>query len=202
MYKCMKGTTCLIPRNQDTLSKAYYGLNQVGSTAFHHVNHPVCQQKFSLLVMLSTPSSETSGSNPTAQFSSINQGHLCQKVAWQQLKLHWTHLVTDIFQPALHFPLLSSLRRMHRYLLRKSVVWRQQGVPGTVGYGLEVTLTESHQSITSAIFVLSILITLSFSLPDMNRIQCSRKTYTATNHTVGQSLQVRGGKPHKAPCTV
>lgn len=129
-----------------------------------------------------------------AQFSSINQGHLCQKVAWQQLKLHWTHLVTDIFQPALHFPLLSSLRRMHRYLLRKSVVWRQQGVPGTVGYGLEVTLTESHQSITSAIFVLSIPITLSFSLPDMNSIQCSKKTYTATKYTVGQSLQVRGGQ--------
>lgn len=50
-----------------------------------------------------------------ALFSSTNQGDLCQKVAWQQLKLHRIHLShRDIFRPAPHFPLLGCPRRMHK----------------------------------------------------------------------------------------
>ena len=79
-------------------STTNYRLNQAVSSAFHHINHPICQHKFPLLVLLFTPSTrDLTKQSHRVQFIPTNQRVLCQQVAWQRLKLHWTHLVTETF---------------------------------------------------------------------------------------------------------
>lgn len=106
----------------------------------------------------------------------------------------------DIFRPALHCPLFSFPRRMHKDIPSGKVgrCWETTGEYHTLRMWPRC-YSESLSSVTSAIFVLLISITLFLFLPDMNRIQCSKKTSAATKYIAGQPSQVRGCKPHEAP---
>lgn len=90
------------------LSKVYYGLNLVVSTTFHHINYPICQQKFFSVghaVHILTRNFTKQSLRP--QLSSISHGYLLESCL-ATAEGNWTHLVTEAFSDLLFtFPFLA-----------------------------------------------------------------------------------------------